>query len=94
MDVVNGRRELVLGGDGGVVRELRLVSADDVVRGVDDRLIEGKDRIGPVEQPLRQTLLLQVEPDTNERAGAEPGCVEFFRGSSFGSRTGRMTNDE
>ena len=73
MDVINRRRKLVFGSDGGVMSELRFVGADDIVRRVDDRFVERKNCIRTIEQTFRQTLFLGVKSDADKRARFRPG---------------------
>ena len=72
MDVVDRALELVFRFVRRVVRELRLVGAHEVRRGVDDRLVELEDRRGSAAIDARHALDLRVEPHADERVVALP----------------------
>ena len=74
--VFDGALELVLGLVGGVVRDLRLVGTHEVVRGVDDRLVELEDRRGLGGDVPREALDLRIKTDAHERIVRGPGLLQ------------------
>ena len=71
LDVVDGVLELVLGRVRRVVRELRLVGAHQVARGVDDGLVEFEDGAGRVAELVRK-LLAAPDPAPRTPASCSP----------------------
>ena len=66
LDVVDGVFELRFGAVRGVVRELRLVRAHEIPRGIDDSFVELEDAAGRVAKLLREFLRLRIEAHAHE----------------------------
>ena len=77
MDVFDGALELIFRSVRGVVRELRLVGADQIRRGIDDRLVELEDRRRFAGERRGKPLDLRIEPDADQRIVALPGGREL-----------------
>ncbi len=78
MNVFDRPLELILGLVRGVVRELRLVGADQVGRGVDDRLVELEDRGRAAGDGRRKTLELGIESHADKGVVAVPRAFELL----------------
>ena len=83
LDVVDGVLELVLRRVRRVVRELRLVGAHQVARGIDDGLVEFEDAAGRVAEPVGKFLRLRIEPHAHQRVRRLPGRGQLVRESAL-----------
>src|SRR5579862_8752582 len=86
MQVLDGALELVLGLVGGVVRELRLEGAHQVVGRVDDRAVELEDRRGAGGDVRRETLDFRVEADANQRVVSLPRAAQLVDEAAHATR--------
>ena len=86
MDVLDRALELILSLVRGVVRELRLVGADEVRGRIDDGLVELKDRRGLRGDAAREALDFRIEPDCGQRVVALPGARELLNESAHATR--------
>ncbi len=86
MNVVDRSLELVLGFVGRIVGELRLIGADEIGGGVDDRLVELEYRRGLLGELFGKALYFRIEPDTDQRIVAVPGALELLNKLAHATR--------
>ena len=77
MDVADGFGELVVGILRGVAGGLRLVCADQVLRGVDDGLVECEHGLVEAADAGGEFGGIGVQPDAHQRIVVAPGGAEF-----------------